>query len=128
MKEDGKMHKRIKELRKTLGLTLENFGAKLGVKKSTLSLIENGKSTVTEQMFISICREYHVNEGWLRDGNGPMFDIIEDETAAVVSGLLEESNPLNDIIIGILKTYMQLDENSKMVLQKFSKHLLDNLA
>ena len=47
---------RIKEVRKTLGLTLDKFGEKLGVKKAALSAIENGKRNLTEQMTISICR------------------------------------------------------------------------
>ena len=73
------MNERIKELRKSLGLTLEKFGKPLGIKKSGLSLIENGKSNVTDQMFVSICREYNVNPTWLRTGEGEMFSEDEEE-------------------------------------------------
>ena len=41
---------RVKEIRKELGLTLEKFGEKLGVKKNALSAIENGRNSLTEQM------------------------------------------------------------------------------
>ena len=44
-----------------VNLTLEKFGEKLGIKKSALSLIENGKNNLTEQMAKSICREFRVN-------------------------------------------------------------------
>lgn len=67
------MNERIKEVRKALGLTLERFGERLGVGKSVLSQIENGKSAVTDQMFKSICREFNVNPEWLRNGTGDMY-------------------------------------------------------
>lgn len=73
------MNERIKELRKTLGLTLEKFGERLGVKKTAISKIERGENNLTEQMFKSICREFNVSEEWLRNGSGEMFIIPEDE-------------------------------------------------
>jgi transcriptional regulator with XRE-family HTH domain len=63
---------RVKELRKTLGLTLEKFGEKIGVGKSTISDIENNRRTITDHMAKSICREFNVNEEWLRNGYGEM--------------------------------------------------------
>lgn len=68
------MNKRIRILRKNMGLTLDEFGNRIGLKKSTLSLIENEKTNVTEQTIKSICREFNVNENWLRKGDGDMFD------------------------------------------------------
>ena len=67
------MNGRIKELRKKLGLTLEKFGERLGVKKAAVSKWENGDN-ITDQMFKSICREFNVNEEWLRSGYGDMFN------------------------------------------------------
>nr|DAH23230.1 MAG TPA: hypothetical protein [Caudoviricetes sp.] len=67
------MNERIKELRKTLGLTLDKFGDRIGVGKTAISKIENGDRSVTDQMFKSICREFNVREEWLRSGNGEMF-------------------------------------------------------
>ena len=64
---------RIKELRKALGLTLEKFGATLGVQKSAVSKWERGENSVPEQMFKSICREFNVSEDWLRTGEGEMY-------------------------------------------------------
>ena len=68
------MNERIKQLRKELGLTLEKFGERLGVSKVAISLIENGKNALTDQMFKSICREFNVREEWLRNGDEPMFN------------------------------------------------------
>ena len=57
---------RLKWIRKDhFDMTLEEFGDKLGVKKNTLSTIENNKGNVTDQMRRSVCREFNVNEDWL---------------------------------------------------------------
>ncbi len=54
------MNERIRSLRKALGLTMEKFGDRLGVKKNSVSQWESGTNNVTEQMFKSICREFSV--------------------------------------------------------------------
>ena len=64
---------RVKIVRKALGLTLDKFGAKLGVGKSTISAIETGVNNLTDQMAKSICREFNVNYAWLVDELGEMF-------------------------------------------------------
>lgn len=64
---------RVKGIRKYKELTLEKFGDTLGVTKQTVSRIENGVNNLTEQMIKSICREFSVNEDWLRTGEGEMF-------------------------------------------------------
>lgn len=67
------MNERIKELRKSLNMTLEQFGTSVGVTRSAVGRIEKGERNVTDQMFKSICREFNVNEEWLRTGEGEMF-------------------------------------------------------
>ena len=67
------MNERIKAARKALGLTMEQFGKRVGLSKSAISLIESGKNGTTEQTVASICREFGVNELWLRTGEGEMF-------------------------------------------------------
>ena len=71
-------NERIKELRKTLNLTLDKFGERLGVTRATVSRLEKGERNLTEQMFKSICREFNVNVDWLRTGNGEMFKKCDD--------------------------------------------------
>ena len=119
------MNERIKQLRKCLGLTLEKFGERLGVGKSVLSQIENGRSSLTDQMFKSICREFSVNEEWLRDGTGEMFIIPDDEDAALISELIENpDNRFYQALLHILKTYQQLSPQSQEVLDDFIVKLL----
>lgn len=122
------MNERIKELRKHLGLTLEEFGKRLGVTRSAIGHLERGERTLTDQMFLSICREFNVNEEWLRTGNGEMFSLQEDEEAAYVSELLEDTeNPLYDLIKAIMKTYSQTGEKEKAIIKAFAKDLHKNL-
>ena len=77
---------RIKELRKALGLTQTKFGDRIGLKQNSVALIETGRPT-SDQTIFAICREFRVNEEWLRTGAGEMF-IPSPET--VVEQLAEE--------------------------------------
>lgn len=70
---------RVKELRKTLSLTLEKFGQRIGVGKSTISDIENGRRSLSEHMTKSICREFGVDYIWLTSGDGEMFVETDDD-------------------------------------------------
>lgn len=67
------MNERIKELRKIKNMTLEAFGAKVGVTRAAVSNIENCRSNPSDQLILSICREFGVSEQWLRYGTGEMF-------------------------------------------------------
>ena len=64
---------RVLEIRKTLKMTLEEFGGKLGVTKTTISRIEKGVNNLTDQMATAICRTYNVNYDYLVNGDGDMF-------------------------------------------------------
>lgn len=63
---------RIKALRKSLDLTQQEFGARIGMKRNSIAQVESGRST-SDQTIFSICREFNVNEEWLRNGTGDMF-------------------------------------------------------
>ena len=71
------MNERLKELRKELHLTMEQFASMIGYKKNAISEIENGRNKVTDRMANSICQTNfdgrYVSEEWLRTGSGPMF-------------------------------------------------------
>lgn len=87
-------NERVKELRKSLGLTQEKFGERVGVKKNTISQIESGVNGVTDQLRLSVCREFNVNEDWLRTGEGEMFvESDEDEEIARFLGDILSDQP-----------------------------------
>ena len=83
---------RLKQLRKTLGLTQQAFADKLGVKRNTVGQWECGINPLTDQTIFSICREFDVNKEWLRTGEGEMFVIRsdEEEIAAFLGDVLSE--------------------------------------
>ncbi len=65
---------RIRWLRKTqLNMTVVAFGEKIGITNPSVSNIENGKTNPSDQTVRSICREFGVNETWLREGIGEPF-------------------------------------------------------
>lgn len=125
------MNTRIKQLRKTLNLTMEEFGKRLGVTRTAISNIESGNRNVTEQMFKSVCREFKVTEDWLRTGEGEIFVSLpdEDEFAAYVEDLLADDgeNELYNIIKAVMKTYQELSPKSQETLRDISAKLVDNL-
>lgn len=119
---------RIKAIRKELDMTLEEFGMRLGAKKSSMSNLENDRFNLTEQMRKSICREFNVNYDWLTTGEGEMFSLPEDEEAAYISELLSDvDNPVYDLIKSIMKTYLECGEKEKMILKAFANDLKKNI-
>lgn len=72
-------NERVKEVRKTLGLTLEKFGDRLGIKKAAVSKIEKGENSLTDANIKAICREFSVDYMWLTTGEGEMFVDTDDD-------------------------------------------------
>lgn len=94
------MNERLKELRKYLDLSQKVFAEKLGITDSGLSNLESGKRNLTEQMIISICREFNVNRAWLVEGVGDMFtnlpETILDELALQFDLSVDEKELVSD--------------------------------
>lgn len=117
------MNERLKTIRKTLSLSQEAFGKRLGVTGAGISKIESGDRGITEQMILSICREFNVREEWLRNGNGEMFlDFKEDEFSKAAATLSNDAFVRNLIV-----EYWKLDEDSKKLFRNFIHKLSDNM-
>lgn len=118
---------RIREIRKTLGLTLEKFGEKLGVKKAAISKIEKGENNLTEQMTKSICREFHVNYIWLTTGEGEMFvendDDFMERIDRIMAGEDEARKNLFKIMLDVLNDddIIALNEMIKKAVDYYAK-------
>lgn len=95
---------RIRELRKGKGLTMEQFGDVIGLTKATVSRLESGAVSATEQTVKSICREFGVSETWLRTGEGQMLD---DAADSVLDRLAAEYH-LDDRKRAILTAFLKL--------------------
>lgn len=123
---------RVKKVRKSKEMTMEKFGERLGVTRTAISNIEKGYRGLTEQMLKAICREFNVNETWLRTGDGDMPQKLseEEEIADLVSDVLEngKNNEFYGIILEIIRTYNELSPGSQEVIKNFSKKLGENLS
>lgn len=124
------MNERIKQLRKALNLTQQEFADKIMVKRNTVATYEMGRSEPSDSAFSLICREFNVNPDWLRTGEGEMFEQLTDQqklmkyTAMLLKG---EDSIVVSAIQALIVTYEQLDPASKATLEKIALQYIENL-
>lgn len=109
---------RVKQLRESLELSQSDFASKIYLERSTVSLIERQQRNVTDRTIKDICREFNVNEQWLRTGEGTMFNEIprESEIGKYIGQVLKSDD---DFIKNYIISYMSLDEKSKKIVRDF---------
>lgn len=66
------MNSRIQDIRTELGLSQTSFGEKIGLSRDNIANIEGGRVVIKDVVIKSICREFNINENWLRTGEGNM--------------------------------------------------------
>lgn len=99
------INERIKFLRKEiLDLTQEDFSKKINISRSNLGSIEINRINVTDRVISDICHEFHINENWLRTGDGDIHISQNAEYAEICANIALEK-----------------DEYKKMVYSKLSK-------
>lgn len=117
------VNERIRELRKILDLNQTEFGTRIGIKQGSIAAYESGVRTPMDTVILSICREFNVNETWLRTGEGEMFaPMSRSETIAQFAGKLmrDEDESFRRQLIEALA---QLDEKEWEVLEGIAKRL-----
>lgn len=107
------MNERLKELRKNLGLRQIEFAQKIGVTQAYLSMLEAGKSPLSEQQIKLVCLCFGASETWLRTGLGPMLASSrtpddEEFLAAYMSLLPETKDFLRATARSLLDTQIRL--------------------
>ena len=93
------LNNRIKLLRKTLGLTEENFAQKIGITKSSVSLLESGQNKASSQTIFILCKEFNVNEEWLRNCTGEMFNDEDKELEYYLGQISADSDEFKRSLI-----------------------------
>lgn len=124
------MNERIKKLRKSLDLTQQKFADRLGVKRNTVGQWECGINALTDQVINSICREFNVNENWLRTGNGEMFQNLTDQQILMkYTALLlkDKDSAVVSAIQNLIITYEQLNDANKAALEEIATKYIENL-
>lgn len=117
------MKDRIRKLRKELKLNQSEFGVKVGVKGNTIGNYELGLRSPSDAVIFSICREFNVNEEWLRNGIGEMFvPFTRSERISKFAGNLikEEDESFKRQLVEALA---ELDEEEWKVLEGIAKKL-----
>lgn len=113
------MKDRIKKIRKELDLTQQEFADRIGIARGNIAAYEVGKNAPSDSVISLICREFSVNENWLRTGEGDMFmELSRDEQIEEFIGNLlqgEEDSFKRRLISGLAA----LDENGWKVLEDF---------
>ncbi len=109
------LNNRIKLLRSKLNISQEAFGKRLGVTGASISKIESGQRKLTEQMVLLICKEFNINEAWLRYGEGDMYKTLLPSELSVLS----KSYDLDELDTKILTEYLLLDPSKRKVIKDY---------
>ena len=115
-------NERVKEVRKSLGLTLEKFGERIGVTRGSMSNIENGNRNLTEQMTKSICREFGVDYIWLTTGEGEMFVDTDDDFIERIDRIMASEDEARK---NLFKFMLELSDDDIHALEHLMQSAID---
>lgn len=120
------MNSRIKEVRNHSKLSQDSFGKRLGITGASVSRLESGDRDPSEQTILSICREFNVNENWLRTGEGAMLRerSRNDELAAFFGDLLKSEPDFRHRLISVLS---RLSVDEWELLEKKARELAEEI-
>ncbi len=113
---------RVKEIRKSLGLTTEKFGEKLGIQRSAVSKIENGRCALTDANIKAICREFGVDYIWLTTGEGEMFVDSDDDFIEKIDRIMAGED---DARKNIFKFMLSLNDDDIVALGRILDQMIE---
>lgn len=120
------LNNRIFELRKTLDLNQTEFGRRIGVKQGSVAAYESGARTPIDAVITSICREFNVNEVWLRTGEGGSKNMFvktdPDDRYNLSLGKLTSSE--NQFIRNAVNYLAEADPEKIKIIEDFMKECL----
>lgn len=118
------MNSRIRKLRRSLDLTQADFAEKIGSTANVLTHYETGRRNPSRSVINNICKTFNVNETWLRTGEGEMFTETPETT---LDALAKEFN-LTELELRIISKYLHLNENDRMVIQKWIQSIFEETS
>lgn len=98
------MKDRIKQVRTEMGLTQDEFASRIGIGKSSVSLLESGRNNPSPQTIQLICQQFGVRKDWLLEGTGPMKLPAAEDDAIIDEVLAGDDDFVKAVIRGIAKT------------------------
>lgn len=120
-------NERIRFFRKSSNLTLEQFSARIGISAPALSRIESGKNNPSRSTIVSICREFGVNEEWLRTGEGDMLATSPDAEMFAAWAARHLSKESNEFKRRFMKVIIGLTESEWALLEVKLREMLDEI-
>lgn len=114
--------KRLKELRKELSLTQEEFSKKLNVSRSNIGNIEIGNISLSDRNVNDICRIFNVNKKWLLTGEGKIFNTL-DEDKELLDFVIRTLSEKDEFVKNTFLTLARLDEHEWDIIEKIIKSL-----
>lgn len=116
---------RIKEIRKSLGITQQALADRLGLKRNTIANYEIGQVQPSDRTISDICREFSVNEAWLRTGEGQMFADItrQKKIAAFLGSLLQEED--DDFKLKVIEAFCGLTPEERELLRRLAHKITE---
>lgn len=110
---------RIIKIRKDSGLTQEKFAQKIGLSRNFINQVESGKKNVSDRTISDICREFNINENWLRKGIKPMH---KESFSEYIEKIPSDDK---DFIKELIEVYKNLDQDSKDALKLLARKMLN---
>ena len=114
---------RVKLLRETLGMSQEDFGNKLSLQRSAISLMERKQRNVTDRTVRDICREFNVDYIWLTTGKGEMFVGEEVEFERLVDRVMDSED---EFVRSFFKTFASLSAEQWELLKEIARKISEN--
>lgn len=113
---------RVNAVRKAKEMTMEQFGERIGIQKSAVSKIEKDKVNLSDQTAKSICREFSVNEDWLRTGAGGPDNMFIPEDMRYLNAVGKLGNEQNEFKKFCINMLMDLpDKYWDYIYEEFKK-------
>lgn len=119
------MNERIRKLRRHLDMTQQEFADKLGVKRGAIANYELGRNEPIDAVISLICREFNVNEEWLRTGTGEMFVELDKEDLLMEWAGRVLGNRSSSFKKNFVKMLMSLTEDEWELLERKAKELVN---
>lgn len=118
------MNERIREARMYLGLSQAELADALNLSRNYISLVENGNRNISDRALKDFCNEFHINENWIRTGEGDMcVSLAREIIIAGISADLYEENEVTDLQLEILKLLPKLTFEQMNLLLSIAKEL-----
>ena len=117
------VNERLKELRKELGLTQEEFGDRIKVKRNTIAKYETNKGNPIDTVIFSICREFGVSEKWLRHGEEPKWL----KSGGGLVDQITDAYGLSPLVKALLEGWIKLPADDKDSIERYVRGVLASM-